>query len=177
MSLARYLSKLGALLNSDGKVPAAGLASGAARANFGAGAVLQVAWDRDSNSVATQSSTFVDGGVNASITPTSASSKILVFVKEPVTGDVDNDAQNYVEGQYRLMRDSTEVLLSNASVQFSRGGQMRGADAGFYYLDSPNTTSTITYKTQYKVSATPNGRSLSINSSGVASMVLMEIAG
>lgn len=35
MSLARYLSKLGALLSSDGQVPAAGLASGAAVANIG----------------------------------------------------------------------------------------------------------------------------------------------
>lgn len=35
MGLSRYLAKLGALIGSDGKVPAAGLASGAALANLG----------------------------------------------------------------------------------------------------------------------------------------------
>lgn len=35
MSLARYVSKLAALLGSDGKVPAAGLATGAAVSNIG----------------------------------------------------------------------------------------------------------------------------------------------
>jgi hypothetical protein len=138
MSLARYLSKLAALLNSDGKVPSGALA-GVAADKLPTGTVLQVVVDRDSTPVSTTSSTFVDGAVAASITPKYATSKILVLVKEPVTGDTDNDAQNYVEGQYRLMRDSTEILLSNASIQFSRGGQMRGADAGFYHLDSPNT--------------------------------------
>ena len=39
MSLSRYLSKLGASLNSSGQVPAAGLASGAAVSNIGAGGV------------------------------------------------------------------------------------------------------------------------------------------
>lgn len=39
MSLARYLSKLGTLLNSSGQVPAAGLASGAAVSNIGSGGI------------------------------------------------------------------------------------------------------------------------------------------
>lgn len=177
MSLARYLSKLGALLGSDGKVPMTALNGVLGKSQLPSGSVLQVVVDRDSLSTSTISSTFVDGALAASITPQYATSKILIFVKEPVTGDVDSDAQNYVEGQYRLLRDSTEILLSSANIQFSRGGQMRGADAGFYFLDSPNTTSQVTYKTQYKVSNSPNSRSLGINGSGVATMVLMEIAG
>jgi len=63
MSLARYLSKLGALLSSDGKVPAAALAAGAARANFGAGAVLQVKQITSGSVVSTTNTSWTDTGI------------------------------------------------------------------------------------------------------------------
>jgi hypothetical protein len=79
MSLARYLSKLGALLGSDGKVPAAALGAGAARANFGAGAVLQVLQASATGIVNTSSTSPVDlTGLSASIS-VSANSKVLII--------------------------------------------------------------------------------------------------
>lgn len=82
MSIARYISKLGALLNSNGQVQATGLAAGAARANFGAGAVLQVIQSTTSTSTSSTSNSYVDAsGLSVTITPTSATSKFLIFLR------------------------------------------------------------------------------------------------
>ncbi len=182
MSLARYLANL---LNSSGQVPDAKLVALTASKLTGEipvinapnGSIIQVIVDRDSNIVSSQSSTFFDGAAQATITPQFSNSAIVGFIKEPVTGDVDGDSQNYVEGEYRLLRNGTQIWISGVSnIQFTRGGQMRGADAGIFFLDTPGTTSAVTYKTQYRVTASPSSRNLLINGSTSATMVLMEIA-
>lgn len=205
MSLARYLAnllnssgqveaaKLAATLDlssktltyPDNSVQSADIASLATSkltgdipaANATPGSVIQVVVDRDGTIVSSQSSTFFDGACNTTITPLFSNSLIVGMIKEPVTGDVDGDSQNYVEGEYRLLRNGTQIWISAVSnIQFTRGGQMRGADAGIFFTDSPGTTSPVTYKTQYRVTASPSSRNLLINGSTAATMILMEIA-
>jgi hypothetical protein len=145
MSIARYISKLGALLNSNGQVLAGGLASGAARANFGAGAVLQVQQSTFNGTTNTSSATLVDSGLSVTITPSSVTSKILVKFSIPVSGGSNNS----VSGRVVLLRDATTIFdipsMFIVSVQYPTVVGMVVAEE---ILDVPATTSPITYKVQ-----------------------------
>lgn len=60
------------------QVPAGMLAAGAARANFGAGAVLQCITQTDTATFTSSASSWVSTGLSCTYTPTSATSKIVV---------------------------------------------------------------------------------------------------
>ena len=85
-------------------------------------------------------------GFTASITPSATSSKVLVICSPGLTG-------NTVIGM-SLFRDSTELLIGDAAgsrirISFgSQPNQQYGIAQSFSYLDSPATTSAITYKLQ-----------------------------
>lgn len=109
------------------------------------GKVLQVVNATRSVSVSSASSTFADTGLTATITPTSASSTILVLVSQNGCAKATTDTAL----QLRLLRGAT--VISN----FARlGGYTGNANTNFgdgasvSYLDSPATTSATTYKTQ-----------------------------
>lgn len=120
-----------------------------------AGSVIQVVqgYLGTTASASTSSNTSVDTGLQASITPSSASSKILVQY------NVFLGQQDSYNMFVRILRDST--YIGNGT---SEGGRPVGnAVANNYhstsdgysisptsnvYLDSPNTTSSITYKIQ-----------------------------
>lgn len=159
MSIARYLTKLGALLNSDGKVPSGALASGAARANFGAGAVLQVVQAVQTDVASTtNSSAWTDvPGMAVTITPSSASNKILV-IPDALLGVDGGLGVNY---QLRLQRNGSDIYTptnngSRPAAIFEIESSVSTAyDYQFFdtmrmYLDSPNTTSAVTYKLQWR---------------------------
>jgi hypothetical protein len=156
--------------------------------NKTAGTVLQVVQGTYATQVSTTSTTYTDTGLTASITPSSTSSKILVIVSQPmqVLGAVAD-----IDGGFILVRDSTKIYDPNQADPTGPYGIMwQGANTGttYYlglsqnmsYVDSPSTTSSITYKTQMRVYTTsrtikaqPNGGS----QSGTATIILMEIAG
>jgi hypothetical protein len=102
--------------------------------------------------VSTTASTWEDiTGLTCNITPTSVNSKVYVLVH--VTGGTGLTGS--VAGRLRLLRGSTPVYIGDASGTRTQGfAQSSGADAAFLnsnmatYLDSPTTTSTITYKIQ-----------------------------
>lgn len=145
---------VGGLPNST--VTAADLASGAARSNFGAGAVLQVVQVVKTDTFSTQSTSYVDiTGLSVSITPSSASNKILVLT------NVSIQSQNAHGGGMILLRDGTAINQANSAgsrrrSSFSGHGytgdasgeaQMQFAVVGTY-LDSPASISSVTYKVQ-----------------------------
>jgi outer membrane protein assembly factor BamB len=173
----------------DACVTAADLASGAARSNFGAGCVLQVAQAVETsvqNSLT--SSTFADlPNLSVAITPSSTNNKILVTAS--VYGSCNSN------GTIRLMRDSTPIGLNTSG---SSGLRIMGTSGDFYananttgetinitFLDSPSLQSSIVYKLQYAVNT---GSTLCLNSSyldannsytirGISTITVMEIAG
>lgn len=142
-----------------------GLAAGTARANFGAGAVLQVVSVTKTDTFSTTSGSFVDiTGLAAAITPSSATSKILV------TGSVcwgNSDSVPYLVAM-RLVRDSTPICIADTAGNRARltiGAQgVYNTDntvfAPLNFLDSPATTSSTTYKVQ---GWAESGRTLWIN--------------
>jgi hypothetical protein len=150
------------------------MASGKTISGSGVGKVLQVVQGLHTTQFTTTSGTYVDvTGFNATITPTSASSKILVMV----TALSGHNAAAQAVG-IRLLRDSTEITLLSSS-----GGYLAGAtflnEIGFgtNYLDSPATTSAVTYKIQMLSSVAGNTVYMSSGSTTQSTITLMEIAG
>jgi hypothetical protein len=103
------------------------------------GKVLQVVSTSTNTDIVTTSTSFIDIGLELSITPSSASNKIFLIY----TGvNETNGANKYCELQ--MLRDATQLAIQ-------RGLSVAN---GYYALnsisklDSPNTTSAITYKMQ-----------------------------
>jgi hypothetical protein len=139
---------------------------------FPAGHVLQVKQGTHSTATSTTSTSFVDTGLSASITPSSTSNKIAVIVFQPMFISQANSTTAWYFIQ--LLRDST--FLTKQHNQFD------GASTGQYtlpshisFLDSPGTTSSVTYKTQCMTYNGSNTIYLSWDT-GVSSIILMEIA-
>lgn len=127
---------------------------GAAWATVGpasAGAVAQVKSTTISDTFSTTSTSFVDvTGLSVSITPTSASNKVLVIV----TGNIGQNGA-FVRGQ--VLRDSTAIGIGDAAGNRSRVGLVdttlntaAQSQIAYSFLDSPATTSATTYKLQIR---------------------------
>lgn len=115
----------------------------AAPATPAGGKVQQVVSTFVSGGFSTSSSTNVDvTGVTLSITPSSASNKILVIVSTYFDASAGILLMD-------LIRDSTAIALGTGGSTFnsSSGGIGWGA---IHYLDSPATTSATTYKIQVR---------------------------
>jgi hypothetical protein len=155
----------------------------ATTAGFPAGSVLQVVNATTNSSVSIATTTYTDTGLSASITPTSATSKILVLVSQPYRVGRDSDAE--IGAGFQVLRGAT-VIRDGATDRLDvRGRQAVGAGgtasiggiATLMVLDSPNTTSSTTYKTQGAPNSTSNSGSLLVQpSSAISSITLLEIA-
>ena len=136
----------------------------------GGGKVLQVVNATTSTSVTSSTSTFVDTNLTASITPSSASSKVLVLVSQSgMAAAADRGAG------LRLLRGATTLLTNNYAIETSNltAGPV-GASVSLCYLDTPATTSATTYKTQ--VASSTNQASVNAQRNDQTSMItLLEI--
>jgi len=166
----------------------ASLASGVpSTAKLPAGTVLQVVQGTTSTPVTITATSYTDTGLTASITPTSATSKILVLVSQQIYiyGTTDN-----VAAGTQIVRNSTPILVpfSDGVGPFEPYMEIIGSSQIYFssrtclnYLDSPATTSSVTYKTQGRIRQSTSGRSVSYQSAGGApngtsTIILMEIA-
>ena len=136
-----------------------------------AGVVLQVVNATYSTSTQTSTSTFVNTGLTASITPKFSTSKILVIVNQQ---GLYTAASNYFNG-LQLLRGST-VLVAIGGTGSTTAGNLYISSASTSYLDSPATTSSTTYSTQFK--STNNNGAVGVQIGGEPSTItLLEIAG
>jgi hypothetical protein len=132
------------------------------------GNVLQVIQGDLSSSFSTSSSTATDTGLSATITPSSSSSKILVFL--------DSHGGQNTTGRscfYILVRGSTTIKSSD---NLQTGTTFSNMPMTLVQLDSPSTASAVTYKIQMR---TDGVGTVAMTSSGtqISSLILMEIAG
>ena len=127
-------------------IPTAGVPTG------GGGGIVQIKQAFKGDTFTTTSGSFVDvTGLSVSITPTSTSSKILVKVNVCGQG-----RPSYARNLPRLVRDSTPIGNStDAGSRIAAFGQMYQGEDGnnvatnsIEFLDSPATTSSVTYKVQ-----------------------------
>lgn len=140
----------------------------------GGGKVLQVVSASTSTDTTIASTSWTDTGLSATITPSSTSSRILVLVSQYATTTRSANDQG---GYARLDRAGTVIYADNGG-EFTIGGASSlafGFSFSFTYLDSPSTTSAITYKTQGKVGTTLNSGQIVFNSTSLGNIVLLEI--
>ena len=164
-------------LTLDGNGDIAGLVAGALPANvIGAGGILQVVSATYSTSVAIASTSYTDTGLQASITPTSSSSKILILVNQ--AGGLRRDSTGEQSGYTNLVRGATQITQI-ISIQRMTGSSNQYAPYfnGIVFLDSPATTSSTTYKTQGKVANTDETGTIYFQVNSLTSTItLLEIA-
>jgi len=107
------------------------------------GSVLQVVTNIASVNFSTSSTSYVDTGMSATITPTSSSSKILAMVS--FNGFRINAGYLLT----KLYRNTTDITTSYGTGFFGAGNSVSdydGATVSFTLLDSPATTSSTTYR-------------------------------
>ena len=137
------------------------------------GAVLQVVNASYSVETASTSSTFAATGLTATITPSSTSSKILVAVSQ---GGVYKDTNAaFGVGIKLISTGSLSVVLSVRAAGDVSGIQSVGNVSGSV-LDSPNTTSAVTYSTVFNSTSNTNNAYVQVYTA-TSTITLMEIAG
>jgi len=141
--------------------------------NLPAGSVLQVVNATTGTQTSVSSTTFVDTTLTATITPKFATSKILVFVSQNGAGH--NQTNTYLF--FQLLRNSTVICLFEKQFAYnSTAANHFYATTGTNYLDSPATTSAVTYKTQFNTQSGGLGYCQAYGGE-LSTMTLMEIAG
>lgn len=174
----------------DGSITTDDLASAAvtaAKVGY-AGALLQVVQAVKTDTFSTNSASYVDvTGLSVSITPSSASNRVLV------TFHIHGAYTNI--GMCQLVRNSTAIALGDAAGSRQQGTVGALHNSGdpnamwvfsMTFLDSPATTSATTYKLQIRGESATNpivvNRSVSDANTatglrGISSITVMEIKG
>lgn len=138
----------------------------------GGGKLLQVVTGTTSTQAINSTATFADTGLTATITPTAATSRILVFVHHTNNYKAATNANN---GLYiRLLRDATELVLTPSDGGYNGQSQDLYFSTSLSYDDSPSSTSALTYKTQFRNSGAYADVRVQ-RDSRASSIVLMEI--
>ena len=141
------------------------------------GSVLQVVQSVfTGGSIASTSASWTDTGLEATITPKSSDSTILVQYIGTHRLDSSNSR---IRGGGRVVRGSTTVAggTGTESMQIRMNAdviQEYGAFVCISRFDSPNTTSSVTYKYQYYVN---DGQVIRFIDQYDNTLTLMEIAG
>jgi hypothetical protein len=173
----------GTIVNADINASAAIAASKLS----GVGKVLQVVSTNKTDTFSTASTSFVDvTGLSVSITPSSASNKIMVFVNLYIGGPDSGSSQSMT----RLMRTSTAICVGDSAGSRTQASSESGLNSVYHvepvainFLDSPSTTSATTYKVQMRVTGnthyvnrTSDDSDFTYNSRVASTITVMEIA-
>ena len=143
-------------------------------AEAGGGKILQVVQGSSTTVTDTSSATFTDI-VTATITPSSASNTIL-FVAHA------NGLYTSVPGAFgkvQIVHSSGTTIVASTVPNIGLGGasSVGVGSASISYLDSPATTSAVTYKIQFNCPYTPGGNVTINGGNSMSTITLMEIEG
>ena len=158
---------------------------------FAAGKILQVVHANSNSHLSSTSTSYVDlTGVTATITPTATSSKILI------TCTISISKQDNHTFLARVVRDGSAISGAGGVKMSGQNNQLDGVwwsmrttdyssePSTIQYLDSPSTTSAITYKAQgmtsnssygFALNRTANGGNYNFDSAGFSQITLMEV--
>ena len=150
------------------------VASGAAISNAGTasgfGKVLQVVQGTYATQTSTTGTTPVTSNLSASITPSSTSNKVLLLATVNSCYTTGSPAGGYLW----IYRDGSDLLGDQAAFYYNGNGSIIGT-ISLNYLDSPSSTSSLTYEIYF---SKQTGTNTVVHDSGNPSfIVLMEIAG
>ena len=150
------------------------------------GKVLQVVQATSTSNTANATTTYANTNLSGSITPSSASNKILVIATQTI--NTFNSGGNYSTGLWKIIRTIGATTSDVTDVNSTDNGNVFAFDYGgsginvhrptsLIRLDSPNTTSSITYRTQI-AKGTNGGNQISTNDDHMTgTLIMMEIAG
>ena len=134
----------------------------------GAFRILQVVQGTTTTVASTTSATYADTTLTASITPQSSTSKILVIVSQSIYTSASGTGANI-----RVDRSGTTVTTSIDQCYGTASGL--SAQYNMSYLDSPATTSALTYKTTFARNAGAGIVYAQVNNN-LATIILMEVS-
>tara|TARA_R100000808_G_C2153775_1_gene164321 strand:+ start:6557 stop:7291 length:735 start_codon:yes stop_codon:yes gene_type:complete len=177
------LTTLNASNLSSGTVATARLGSGTASSSTflrgdgswaaaGGGKVLQAVSATYGTQVTSTSSTLADTGLTVDITPASTDNKVLVI------GSINGCRKDGSTGLgLRLLRDSSTLADFEGLGGYDAGsGTIMFGGVGFAYLDSPSSTSAVTFKVQQK-NTLAAGTTYVQGSNAVSFIVVLEVEG
>jgi hypothetical protein len=142
--------------------------------------ITQVVNEGTTSATIVQTQTFTNTGITANITPSSTSSKILILISSGVA--VEQNGTNAFYGLFEMVISRTiggnsSTIGTTESRYINFGGDAWSnfqLDGSFNYMDSPNTTSAVTYTLQVR----PNQENFKVTcpNTGFGNITLMEIA-
>jgi hypothetical protein len=142
----------------------------------GGGKVLQVVQGTRTSDTSTTSTSLVDTNLTVTITPTLATSKIMIFVSHPKVKLTRTGTSPANYGSFVLLRGATQLQESmTGSEEYTYTNGVFHNSIPFSYLDSPATTSATTYKTQFSVINANITALISGSATVINSIVAMEI--
>jgi hypothetical protein len=148
-----------------------------AKARLPAGSVLQVVQTTSSTAITNSSSTFATTGLTQAITPSSASSKILIMTYCPIRFGSSNGLQTGI----RINKNSGTILMTDTLMNNVSAIVDISYPVSLNYLDSPATTSSTTYTIEFNTTGAASVYTYpTVNYTGVphlCTLTLMEIAG
>lgn len=134
--------------------------------------ILQVVYATTATQVTSATTTPVDTTLTATITPQSATSKILVSVQQNGLLKITSDTSM----QLNLFRGATNIGNIGAQIAVTGSILTNGVGgAGIQILDEPATTSATTYKTSFF--SVSNSATVAVQHAGARStIILMEVS-
>jgi hypothetical protein len=156
----------GQVLTVSGGVPVWGAVSGG-------GKVLQVIYGSTVTSVTNSSGSYSDTTLTATITPTSATSRVLVLVDQNGCSKTVTNANTSLT--LKLQRGATDLaFLADGALATGTTLKLTSFNYSISLVDSPASTSALTYKTVFMEGNALS--SVSVQSDGSRStIVLLEI--
>jgi len=119
--------------------------------NMPSGAVVQTIMSTSLGGSATTGTSYSDIALaNVVIQPTSANSKVLIIATG--TSSFTPLAAANLTASTQLVRTAASLQIQDYSANIAGGGVGGSSAVAFSYLDSPGTTSPVTYKMQQKIS-------------------------
>lgn len=142
----------------------------------GGGKILQVVMGSTTSQTTSSTSTWIDTTLTASITPSASTSKVLVLVAQ---NGCNKSANTDTSMGLKLMRSTPSGFTELAqfaiySLYTNSSAYNDGHHQGISYLDSPATTSSLTYKTQFNMDGSGGNVSVQTNSP-TSTIILLEV--
>lgn len=159
-------------LRTNSIVPVGGLPAGAS-----GGGIIQVVQSTNSTQATYTSTSYTSSGLSASITPRSTSNKILVMINLQA-GSYSSDVANL---GIKLQRNGGDLYTTQYGYVNSVNAAINMSTyIGFNYLDSPASTSSLTYSILFNgyIVSGPNGNYTVFNYGNSTSfLTLLEVSG
>ena len=159
-------------LRVDKIIPTNGLPAGA----HNAGGIIQIKQFYVTSNISTSSSSDTDV-ITGTITPHFSTSKIWILVG--VTPYGGNETNLSARGRIRRGGSSGTQIYYNRRMFFRSGSTLKAMCGLMQMIDSPSTTSTVTYVFQTSVETTSGGATIefySDDATGENSMTLVEVS-